>query len=92
MREQNICKSYHKLVKNYLLSRHLEDFIMKHEKVYHAKYYFQLALAIIQVEAKESNFLPIYKELVAKEMQVQEKKQDKKLKEINKNLVQLKHL
>lgn len=48
MRNQNNCKSYHKLVKNYLIQRRLGHLFDQYEVSYHPRYYFVVALIFIK--------------------------------------------
>ena len=52
MRDQNNCKSYHKLVKNYLLEKGLVHLFDKYEVEYHTRYYFIVALIFIKYYLK----------------------------------------
>lgn len=48
IRDQNNCKSYHKLVKNYLLEKGLEHLFGEYQVGYHPRYYFVVALIFIK--------------------------------------------
>lgn len=78
IRDQNNCKSYHKLVKNYLLSKGLVGLFDDFDVGYHTRYYFIAALIFIKYFLKE-NFNETYKEIVRKELEVQRKKISKKI-------------
>lgn len=63
IRDQNNCKSYHKLVKNYLLSKGLIHLFDDHPVEYHTRYYFIVALIFIKYYLKE-DFSEVYGKIV----------------------------
>ena len=52
IRDQNNCKSYHKLVKNYLMSKGFAHLFDEYEVEYHTRYYFIVALIFIKYYLK----------------------------------------
>ena len=73
MRDQNNCKSYHKLVKNYLLEKKLVHLFDEYEVEYHTRYYFIVALIFIKYYLKQ-DFNEAYAKIVEKELHAQHKK------------------
>ena len=67
IRDQNNCKSYHKLVKNFLMSRGLTHLFDEYEVEYHTRYYFIVALIFIKYYLKE-DFNEVYTQIVQKEI------------------------
>jgi hypothetical protein len=63
IRDQNNCKSYHKLVKNYLISKGLEHLFDEYGVEYHTRYYFIVALIFIKHYLKE-DFNEAYAQIV----------------------------
>lgn len=59
IRDQNNCKSYHKLVKNYLLEKGLEHLFQEYQVGYHPRYYFVVALIFIKFYLKV-DFTQVY--------------------------------
>lgn len=53
IRDQNNCKTYHKLVKNHLQKLSLSHLIEPYESKYHTRYYFTICLMIIDLFGKD---------------------------------------
>lgn len=77
IRGQNNCKTYHKLVKNYLTVKGLDHLFDEYEVEYHAKKYFVVSLIFIKYYLKQ-NFNEVYEQIVQKELQAQKKKISKR--------------
>ena len=73
IRDQNNCKSYHKLVKNYLMSKGLDHLFDEYGVSYHTRYYFVVALIFIKYYLHE-DFNEAYKQIVQKELAAQTRK------------------
>ena len=67
IRDQNNCKSYHKLVKNHLLTKGLAHLFDEYGVEYHTRYYFIVALIFIKYYLKE-NFNEVYQQIVQQEL------------------------
>lgn len=52
IRDQNNCKSYHKIVKNYLFNKGMEYLFGEYNIGYHPRYYFVVALIFIKYYLK----------------------------------------
>jgi hypothetical protein len=82
IRDQNNCKSYHKLVKNYLIEKGLAQMIEQYESKYHTRYYFIVGLIMVKHQLKENNFPAIYQGIVDAELAIQQGKIDRKSTEL----------
>ena len=83
IRDQNNCKSYHKLVKNYLMGKGLERLFDDYEVEYHTRYYFIAALIFIKYYLKE-DFNEVYAQIVRQEVDAQTRKIERKQKMLEK--------
>lgn len=77
IRDQNNCKSYHKIVKNYLISKGKGGLLESYENQYHTRYYFICALIFIR-HYLDSDFTDTYRSLVDDEIQSQQRKVERK--------------
>jgi hypothetical protein len=64
IRDQNNCKSYHKLVKNFLMERGLGEMVEKYDTKYHTRYYFIVCLLMVRHHLKEEHFPNTYQQIV----------------------------
>ena len=83
IRDQNNCKSYHKLVKNYLMSRGFAHLFDEYGVEYHTRYYFIVALIFIKYYLKE-DFNEVYAQIVQQELDAQGKKIERRQKAMEK--------
>lgn len=60
IRDQNNCKSYHKLLKNFLIERGLGPLIEEYDKKYHTRYYFIVCLLMVKYHLAIDDFPRIY--------------------------------
>ena len=84
IRDQNNCKSYHKLVKNYLIEQGLGEMIEKYESKYHTRYYFIVSLLMVKycLPGHGNDFPATYQRIVEGELATQQRKIDRKSAEL----------
>lgn len=82
IRDQNNCKSYHKLVKNFLIEKGLGEVIEQYESKYHTRYYFIISLLIVKYRLPSEDFLSRYQAIVDAELAIQQRKIDRKAAEL----------
>ena len=82
IRDQNNCKSYHKLVKNFLIEKGLGEMIEKYDSKYHTRYYFIVSLLMVKHRLDVDDFPALYQVIVDAELATQQRKIDRKCAEL----------
>ena len=67
IRDQNNCKTYHKIVRRFMKLNQYEGYILEFENMFHTRYYFTLVLAVIKYQIHIADFEERYSNLVKQE-------------------------